>query len=129
VPYTSAITKQLTLNTDASVFYGTLEVSIKYTYTIGGLSFANTYITSSPKITIYNESPTVSYRKNRLGINTNQIDAWNDAVLVVSANNSVRKKILIVTPEVNPNSTTNYILSIDTYTGTIDGAIIDGGTW
>ena len=129
VPYTSAITKQLTLNADASVFYGTLEVSIEYTYTIGGLSFANTYITSSPKITIYNESPTVSYRKNRLGINTNQIDAWNDAVLVVSANNSVRKKILIVTPEVNPNSTTNYILSIDTYTGTIDGAIIDGGTW
>jgi hypothetical protein len=129
VPYTSAITKQLTLNTDASAFYGTLEVSIKYTYTIGGLSFSNTYITSSPKITIYNESPTVSYRKNRLGINTNQIDAWSDAVLVVSANSSARKKILIVTPETNPNSTTNYVLSIDTYTGTIDGATINGGTW
>lgn len=129
VPYTSAITKQLALNTEASVFYGTLEVSIKYTYTIGGLSFANTYTTSSPKITIYNESPTVSYRKNRLGINTNQIDAWNDAVLVISANNSARKKILIVTPEVDPNSATNYILSIDTYTGVIDGIIVDGGTW
>lgn len=129
IPYTTPITKQLSLSTEDSAFYGTMNVQIAYTYTIGGLTFTNTHTTTSSRITIYNEAPTVSYRKNRLGINTNQVDAWTEAVLVISANNSERKKILIVTPETVPSNATNYVLSIDTYTGVIDGAIFDGGTW
>lgn len=129
-PYTTPITKQLTLATNDSAFYGTLQVVIQYSYAINtDLTFTSVQTTTSTKVTIYNEAPTVSYRQNKLGINTNQIDAWNKAVLVISANNGEQTKILLITPETKPTDEVNYIMSIDTYTGEIDGAIINGGSW
>lgn len=129
-PYSSIVTQNLSLDIEDSAFYGKLKIKITRSYTpVSGLTFTTSYETLSAEITIYNEAPTVSYRKNHLGINTNQLDGWTEAVLVISANNNVRRKILIVNPETAPTDTINYILSIDTYNGTIDGATFHGGSW
>lgn len=133
-PYSHSITRRLTL-TDSkgnaiedSAFYGTIVVEVIFRYTIGDLTFETTYETISLEVTIYNEAPTVSLRQNKLGINTNIIDSWEDGVLVISAINSEQRKILIVNPESDPNDL-KTVLSIDTYTREIDGAIINGGSW
>lgn len=111
-----------------STFYGKIKVETTYIYIKDGLNFTTTYITESSQVVIYNESPTVSYRKNRLGINTNQVEAWDDAMLVISTSNKDQTKILIVYPELRP-SNNEYVISIDAITGAIDGVILDGGSW
>ena len=136
IPYSNPIDRQLILVNregkaiEDSAFYGTIVVKTIFTYVVEGLTFETTYETISLEATIYNEAPTVSLRQNHLGINTNMVDIWTDGVLIISAINDVRKKILIINPESDPNALdTNPILSIDTQTREIDGAIIKGGSW
>lgn len=74
-------------------------------------------------IIVYNLSPTVSYRKNHLGINTNAIDNDNSSVLVIK-NASDRELIRLEGVGDNTHNAT-----INLITGAINGFIIDGGSW
>lgn len=134
-PYSNIITKEISLPKEdriiATTFSGGLKVDIIRTTTINitngsSRSIETTYTTLSPEVTIYNEYPTVSYRKNQLGINTDQPTSWPEGVLVISAADSTKKKIFLINPE-TPDG--DSVISIDLVKGTIDGAIIDGGTW
>lgn len=134
-PYSNIITKEISLPEEAQIvaptFSGGLKVDIIRTTTINitngsSRSIETTYTTLSPEVTIYNEYPTVSYRKNQLGINTDQPTSWPEGVLVISAADSTKKKIFLINPGISAGDS---IISIDLESGLIDGAIIDGGTW
>jgi hypothetical protein len=74
---------------------------------------------------VYNAAPTVSYRQNYLGINTNAMEMpiASDAVLLISTANDIRTKIRLVTPK------GEQIAYIDASNGNLDGFFIDGGIW
>lgn len=80
--------------------------------------------TVSNIFTIYNTTPTISYRKNKIGINTNNIDSSSDpyssAVLVIGAGDN--KNYIVLKGD-------GEIAKIDIDTGELDGFIFDGGSW
>lgn len=72
-------------------------------------------------------NPVVSIRKNYLGINTgNVIDTDDTILLQINSLSSGNRKIIKL---YGPDTTSPVIIEIDLDKGTIDGAIIDGGTW
>ncbi len=77
--------------------------------------------TYSPSLLIYNVAPTVAYRKNHLGINTNSIDGYTDAILVMNETTG-RHKIYM-------NGANGQISVVDISDGAMEGIIIDAGTW
>lgn len=139
VPYSTVIQKQLTVTDkegkpiESSSFYGILKVTTVITYKINNVEFENAYSYQTLQTTIFNEAPTVSYRQNIIGINTNNVNDWSTGVLVISAITDAKKKVLFInptcTPEKKGDELTGYIAAIDVYTGEIDGFIIDGGSW
>lgn len=76
----------------------------------------------SKEFTIYNLTPTVSYRKNQLGINTKPEDVTvgADGVIYIQATTD-KKQIYIIG--------FNHTIKISLEDGSIDGANIDCGTW
>lgn len=76
----------------------------------------------SKGFTIYNLTPTVSYRKNQLGINTKPEDVTvgADGVIYIQATTD-KKQIYIISA--------NHTIKISLEDGSIDGANIDCGTW
>lgn len=74
----------------------------------------------SPEFTVYDLVPTVSYRKNRLGINHNFSDDTTEGVLIVHAHGEYNKVLLVGESKV---------VTINLSDGSIDGAIIEGGSW
>lgn len=102
-----------------------LKLKIQATVT----SYTNTDKTVNPlsktfysnEYTLYNSSPTVSYRKNQVGININLSEIDRDNAAFVIGAHSGRSEVVFL--GVGGASTIN----IDT--GAIDGFIIDGGTW
>ena len=94
------------------------QVCIEYTSTIKG--FVSTTKTTYSLISIlYNIMPTVSYRKNKIGINTNNLS--NDSVIEIASATGKTKLIVHFT-----DGTTGII---NLSNKTIDNFIIDGGTW
>lgn len=94
------------------------QVCIEYTSTIKG--FVSTTKTTYSLISIlYNIMPTLAYRKNKIGINTNNLS--NDSVIDVASATGKTKIIVHFT-----DGTTGII---NLSTKTIDNFIIDGGTW
>ena len=85
------------------------------------------YSSWSNEIAIYNVSPTIAYRQNHLGINTKELtfssreDKIPDGVIYISDSND-REWIYFKTRS-------SEIKKINIVDGTIDGFIIDGGTW
>lgn len=77
---------------------------------------------SSP-ITIFNMFPTVSYRPNRVGINTKRVDEFTSNIgsIVIGAMNENSKIFILKTGQTQA--------TVDLTTGKIDGFILDGGTW
>ena len=77
---------------------------------------------SSP-ITIFNMFPTISYRPNRVGINTKRVDEFtsNTGSIVIGAMNENSKIFILKTGQTQA--------TIDLTTGKIDGFTLDGGTW
>lgn len=102
-----------------------LKLQIQVTVT----SHTNTGKTANPlsktfyssEYTLYNSSPTVSYRKNQVGININlsEIDRGN-AAFIIGAHSGKSEVVFLGVDGVST-------INIDT--GAIDGFIIDGGTW
>ncbi len=85
-------------------------------------TFKTEKITYSNEIIVYNLVPTVSYRKNYLGVNIKDLTKFNnDAVLAVSEYTD-RSKIYLF-------SAKNGIRTIDINTGEMDNFTIDGGEW
>lgn len=80
--------------------------------------------TVSNIFTIYNTTPTISYRKNKIGINTNNIDSLSDpyssAVLVIGAGDN--KNYIVLKGD-------GEIAKIDIDTGELVGFTLDGGSW
>ena len=76
----------------------------------------------SKEFTIYNLTPTVSYRKNQIGINTKPEDVTvgADGVIYIQATTD-KKQIYIISA--------NHTIKISLEDGSIDGANIDCGTW
>ena len=76
----------------------------------------------SKEFTIYNLAPTVSYRKNQIGINTKPEDVavGADGVIYIQATTD-KKQIYIIS--------SNHTIKISLEDGSIDGANIDCGTW
>ena len=68
----------------------------------------------------YNILPTVSYRKNLLGINASNLNSYNNAVVVIGEHSS--KNIIYLVSSTG-------IKQINTSTGELDGFIVDCGEW
>ena len=87
---------------------------------------STTYSNTVQNISIYNISPTVSYRQNHLSINreyeSNNSELTEDGIIIINDYNNYKKIYLVSQSE-------NKILSIDVQTGALDGFIINGGTW
>lgn len=69
---------------------------------------------------VYNILPTVSYRKNLLGINASNLNNYDNAVIVVGEHSS--KNIIYLVSSTG-------VKQINTSTGALDGFMIDGGEW
>lgn len=82
------------------------------------------YITTKTVYTneqaVYNVLPTVSYRKNLLGINASNLNNYENAVIVIGEHSSKNIIYLI---------SSTGIKQINTSTGALDGFMIDGGEW
>lgn len=82
------------------------------------------YITTKTVYTneqaVYNVLPTVSYRKNLLGINASNLNNYENAVIVVGEHSS--KNIIYLVSSAG-------VKQINTSTGELDGFMIDGGEW
>lgn len=82
-----------------------------------------TKISYSSVATIYNTSPTISYRKNQIGININGIESnYTDSAIVIGSTTGKTKVKLV---------DANNIATINLENGTLDGFIIvgDAGSW
>ena len=82
------------------------------------------YITTKTVYTneqaVYNILPTVSYRKNLLGINASNLNNYENAIIVIGEHSSKNIIYLI---------SSTGIKQINTSTGALDGFMIDGGEW
>jgi hypothetical protein len=83
------------------------------------------YKTVSTYITILNNVPTVAYRKNQIGINTNNFE--DEAALSVVNIASVSGHETIRLTRLDGDEVINRIINIKD--GTIDGFIVDGGSY
>ena len=75
----------------------------------------------------FGEAPTISPRKNRLGINVKAENMDGDTLVQINMANEDRKCIKFV-GVADENGQVHKII-LDLYNGTITGAILSGGTW
>lgn len=85
-------------------------------------SYTTTKIVYTNEQAVYNVLPTVSYRKNLLGINATNLydEGVKNAVLVIGEHSS--KNIIYFLSSTGTKK-------VNTSTGDIDGFVIDGGEW
>ena len=76
---------------------------------------------------VYNLTPTVSYRKNHIGINTNQIDSAQQEDIVVIVNQYNDRKNILFSGLNNSNQKTQGVLDLSTM-GLL-GFVVDCGSW
>lgn len=84
-----------------------------------GASYTTKHTVYSNEQAVYNTVPTVSYRKNLLGVNTTNFEGYGNAILVVGEHSSKDKIYLVSTTGVRTVSVN----------GDLDGFVIDGGSW
>lgn len=104
------------------------QAQLKITQTIkqtidSSITYSHSIITTTPIFNVYFDVPTVSYRHNCLGINTQDPNSeFSDSILVISPTQSKNSITLNVLP-----NTKFYIKATNEVT--LDNFIIDGGTW
>ena len=89
-------------------------------------------ISYGEEITIYNLAPTISYRKNQIGINIKPESADRLDELTISENIKDTGAVVIQATSGKENIyiiSADNVLKIKMTDGSIDGAIIDCGTW
>lgn len=84
-----------------------------------GASYTTKHTVYSNEQAVYNTVPTVSYRKNLLGVNTTNFEGYSNAILVVGEHSS-KDKIYLVSA--------NGVRTVSV-NGDLDGFVIDGGSW
>ena len=84
-------------------------------------AYGSSKIEYSQIVTIYDYSPTLSYRKNRIGINTNMDEEDSTSVFVIKVADERCNFIRLISA--------NRTIEIDLSTGNISGAIIESGSW
>lgn len=91
-----------------------------------------TKISYGEEATIYNLAPTVSYRKNQIGINTKPENENRADGLTINENIEKTSAVIIQAISDKDNIyiiSADNVLKIKMTDGSIDGAIIDCGTW
>ena len=89
-------------------------------------------ISYGEEITIYNLAPTISYRKNQIGINIKPESADRLDELTISENIKDTGAVVIQATSDKENIyiiSADNVLKIKMTDGSIDGAVIDCGTW
>ena len=76
--------------------------------------YSSTYVS-------YPSTPTVAYRKNHIGLNTDNFNNYDNAILVAAAGVDSRNILYFISE--------NNISLVNVDNGEIDGFIIDGGEW
>lgn len=76
--------------------------------------YSSTYVS-------YPSTPTVAYRKNHIGLNTDNFNNYDNAILVTAAGVDSRNILYFISE--------NNISLVNVDNGEIDGFIIDGGEW
>lgn len=113
-------------NPTVSFSYGFSEsvIFVKLLFTVISAKEPSTsYTTYTQNVSVYNISPTVSYRQNHLSINREyESNNLNDGIIIINDYDKYKKIYLVSQSE-------NKILSIDVQTGALDGFTINGGTW
>ena len=111
-------------SSDSAIVF--IEVEEKFTNS----NYTLTKIWQSNSLVAYNIVPTVSYRKNRVGINTKDLDdksnIANNSVFYIARANNARYVTFKIQ---NEEGTIDRELTIDLYSGAINNAIMDGGSW
>ena len=98
-----------------------LQFELKVLYDYNKTNSQEAYTTfTSPILTYYFEAPTISHRKNRVGINTKSYKDHDVFVIKKSSNNYIIRLV---------GEGEEKEISIDLNTLTINGAIIEGGAW
>ena len=105
---------------DADAFVCRLVITTTQTVVNGIESYTTTKIVYTNEQAVYNVLPTVSYRKNLLGINASNVTRYPNAVVVIGEHSS--KNIIYLVSSTG-------IKEINTSTGELDGFIVDCGSW
>ena len=107
---------------NADAFVCRLVITTTQTVYNGTESYATTKIVYTNEQAVYNILPTVSYRKNLLGINATNLnrEELKNAVLVIGEHSSKNIIYLI---------SSTGVKKINTSTGELDGFILDCGSW
>ena len=125
-PFTSAVSSQMIIFEDKDVGWTQAsyqKLMVKCTSQLYPcMGDGPTIVWYAPVLVVYKASPTLSYRKNHIGINCSfsQDDNLTNPVLAVKAHQN-QNKIYFV------NATQK--ITIDLVDMSVDGAILDGGTW
>lgn len=80
-----------------------------------------TYTSYSNEITVYNTLPTISYRKNKIGINTSQIDNSQLDTIIYINGYQTKNKIYFVFGD--------KVCTLNLENGQMDGFQLNGGSW
>lgn len=104
----------------ADAFVCRLVINTTQTVVNDTQSYTTTKTVYTNEQAVYNVLPTVSYRKNLLGINASNVNQYENAVIVIGEHSS--KNIIYLVSSTG-------IKEINTSTGQLDGFVIDGGTW
>lgn len=105
---------------DADAFVCRLVLTTTQTVTNDTEEYTTTKVVYTNEQAVYNVLPTVSYRKNLLGINASNLGNYENAVIVIGEHSS--KNIIYLV-------SSTRVKKINTSTGALDGFIIDGGEW
>lgn len=104
----------------ADAFVCRLVLTTTQTVTNGTEKYTTTKTVYTNEQAVYNVLPTVSYRKNLLGINASNLNNYENAVIVIGEHSS--KNIIYLVSSTG-------VKEINTSTGQLTGFVIDGGTW
>lgn len=104
----------------ADAFVCRLVLITTQTVTNGTEKYTTTKTVHTNEQAVYNVLPTVSYRKNLLGINASNLNNYDNAVIVVGEHSS--KNIIYLVSSTG-------VKKINTSTGELIGFTIDGGSW
>lgn len=104
----------------ADAFVCRLVLTTIQTVTNGSEKYTTTKTVYTNEQAVYNVLPTVSYRKNLLGINASNLNNYENAVIVIGEHSS--KNIIYLVSSTG-------VKEINTSTGQLTGFVIDGGTW
>ena len=113
---TSSFSHSYTFPDDAEFVNFNFTITTTFEY----LGAKSTYSFTSNTLAVYNILPTISYRKNVVGVNISNPEGNENAVFVVGAYNE-RKLVCF--------AGTNHAAQINLETGELTGFVIDGGSW